>query len=71
MTSLTPQVSATLDLSSCEQEPIRTPGSIQPHGFVLALDPDGRVVQASDNLPRHLGKPPRRYWAARWRTPSA
>ena len=47
-----------IDLSSCDREPIRTPGSIQPHGFVLALGPDGTVVQASDNLDHHLGQAP-------------
>ena len=41
-----------LDLSTCDKEPIRTPGSIQPHGFLLALsDGDGYpVLQASANL---------------------
>lgn len=41
---------ATLDLSSCEREPIRIPGSIQPHGFLLCLSPTLDVLQASDNL---------------------
>ena len=42
---------APLDLSSCDREPIRIPGSIQPHGFLLCLEPDTlTVVQASDNL---------------------
>jgi chemotaxis family two-component system sensor kinase Cph1 len=45
-----------LDLSSCEQEPIRTPGSVQPHGFVLSLSPQLKVIQASDNISQHLGK---------------
>jgi light-regulated signal transduction histidine kinase (bacteriophytochrome) len=44
-------------LSTCEQEPIRTPGSIQPHGFLLALA-GGLVVQASDNLEMHAGVAP-------------
>jgi len=39
-----------LDLSSCDQEPIRFPGSIQPHGFLLALSRELQVLQASDNL---------------------
>jgi light-regulated signal transduction histidine kinase (bacteriophytochrome) len=39
-----------LDLSTCDQEPIRTPGSIQPHGFLLTLAPDLAVLQASANL---------------------
>ncbi|TWI66625.1 light-regulated signal transduction histidine kinase (bacteriophytochrome) [Pseudoduganella lurida] len=47
--------SPSLDLTSCDREPIRTPGSVQPHGCVLALAPDGTVVQASDNLAHHLG----------------
>ncbi len=39
-----------LDLSTCDKEPIRTPGSIQPHGFLLTLAPDLAVLQASANL---------------------
>ncbi|GAB3465973.1 ATP-binding protein [Massilia terrae] len=39
-----------LDLSACDKEPIRTPGSIQPHGFLLALSPALEVLQASANL---------------------
>lgn len=44
-----------LDLSSCDKEPIRTPGSIQPHGFLLSLSRDLLVLQASDNLSSHTG----------------
>jgi len=39
-----------LDLSTCDKEPIRTPGSVQPHGFVLTLADDLAVLQASANL---------------------
>lgn len=39
----------TLDLSACEREPIHIPGSIQPHGILLAIDEKDRVVAASDN----------------------
>jgi light-regulated signal transduction histidine kinase (bacteriophytochrome) len=39
-----------LDLSTCDKEPIRTPGSIQPHGFLLALSDGLTVLQASANL---------------------
>jgi len=38
-----------LDLSACEREPIRIPGSIQPHGLLLAVDAEGVVRAASDN----------------------
>jgi light-regulated signal transduction histidine kinase (bacteriophytochrome) len=46
-----------LDLSACAREPIRTPGSIQPHGFLLTLSEDLRVLQASANLGDWTGRP--------------
>ncbi|WBS01268.1 ATP-binding protein [Pseudoduganella sp. SL102] len=52
------QASPPIDLSSCEREAIRTPGSIQPHGCVLALSPQGIVVQVSDNIEHWLGLSP-------------
>ncbi len=39
-----------LDLSTCDKEPIHTPGSIQPHGFLLTLSDSLEVLQASANL---------------------
>ena len=37
-------------LTSCDREPIHIPGSIQPHGFLLALDTSKlTVVAASEN----------------------
>ena len=47
----------TFDLSSCADEPIRTPGSIQPHGFMLTLAPapSFTVLQASANLGHWTG----------------
>ena len=39
-----------LDLTACDREPIRFPGSIQPHGFLLTLTPTLAILQASDNL---------------------
>lgn len=45
-----------IDLTNCEREPIHIPGSVQPHGVLLALDPrDLRVVQASSNTSDMLG----------------
>ncbi len=39
-----------VDTTGCEQEPIRIPGSIQPHGFLLVLsEPELRVTLASAN----------------------
>ena len=40
------------DLSSCDLEPIRVPGAVQPHGRVLVLDPSTlRLVAHSENWP--------------------
>lgn len=45
-----------LDLSTCAREPIHIPGSIQPHGILLAVtEPDLRIVQGSTNAPALLG----------------
>jgi light-regulated signal transduction histidine kinase (bacteriophytochrome) len=33
-----------LDLSNCDREPINIPGSIQPHGILLVIDPNSEVV---------------------------
>jgi chemotaxis family two-component system sensor kinase Cph1 len=39
-----------LDVSACENEPIRIPGAIQPHGWLAVIDPiDLRVLQISQN----------------------
>jgi chemotaxis family two-component system sensor kinase Cph1 len=46
-----------LDLSACAREPIRTPGSIQPHGFLLTLSSGMAVLQASANLGDWTGRP--------------
>jgi len=29
-----------VDLTNCDREPIHIPGSIQPHGAMLVIDPD-------------------------------
>lgn len=46
-------------ITSCDAEPIRTPGCIQSHGALLVLRPsDLTVLQASEGCERHLGQPP-------------
>ena len=46
-----------LNLDLCAQEPIRFPGSIQPHGTLVVVDPNSRrIVQASANAPALLGQ---------------
>ena len=42
-------------LENCDREPIHIPGSIQPHGALIALDRLGRITHASDNIARLLG----------------
>lgn len=39
-----------VSLANCDDEPVNTPGCIQSHGMLLAMDPTGLVVtQVSDN----------------------
>ena len=46
------------ELTACDREPIHILGTLQPHGFLLALEgPDLRVVQASANFPDLPGRP--------------
>ncbi len=46
------------NLDACAREPIHIPGSIQPHGLLLALEPDGlTVTAASANAGDRLGRP--------------
>ena len=46
------------DLSACDREPIHVPGSVQPHGALLALrEPDFVVIQASANAASLFGVP--------------
>ncbi len=49
--------SRSVDLTTCDREPILTPGSIQPHGVLLVIEePSLRVVQASANVGALLGR---------------
>lgn len=48
--------SVTLD--NCAREPIHIPGSVQPHGALIALDPQGRITHASANVSELLGFAP-------------
>jgi chemotaxis family two-component system sensor kinase Cph1 len=46
------------DLSNCDREPIHIPGSIQPHGALLAFMPDGGLALRSANAGAMLGELP-------------
>ncbi len=49
-------MSTSVDLTSCDREPIHIPGSIQPHGILLTLqEPELAIVQASENAAKALG----------------
>ena len=41
----------------CDAEPIHIPGGIQPHGYLLSMSDDLRILQASDNLAALIGEP--------------
>ena len=47
-----------VDIANCDDEPVRTPGCIQGHGLMLAVNPADLVVaQASENWPDWTGQP--------------
>ncbi len=52
-----PPSPAELNLENCDREPIHVPGSIQPHGALLAFDRLGRLSHASANAAALLGVP--------------
>lgn len=45
-------------LSNHDRKPIHIPGSIQPHGVLLALSTQLEIVQVSNNTQVFLGKEP-------------
>lgn len=48
--------SPAVDLTNCDREPIHIPGSIQPHGCLLACDSSAEKIQRhSRNAPEMLG----------------
>ena len=57
MTESTDDAIHNVDLSTCDREPIHIPGSIQPHGMLLALTRDAEILQASRNAEQLLGRP--------------
>ena len=47
-----------VDLANCDREPIHLPGSIQPHGILLAFDAAGRLTHSSRNAVSVLAQLP-------------
>lgn len=58
MHSPSPLEGGPLTLDNCAQEPIHIPGSIQPHGALIAFDAQGRLSHASANVTSLLGWQP-------------
>lgn len=49
-------LSAAINLTNCDREPIHIPGSVQPYGFLLCLhEATMQIVQASENTQELLG----------------
>ena len=45
-----------VNLTNCDREPIHIPGTIQPHGVLIATDEDcGQIVRASENATAFFG----------------
>jgi light-regulated signal transduction histidine kinase (bacteriophytochrome) len=54
--AVTSRFSDRFDFTDCEDEPIRTPGAIQPHGFVILLNDESLAVTGfSANAPELVG----------------
>jgi chemotaxis family two-component system sensor kinase Cph1 len=58
MKTVSHPVVPTANLGNCDQEPIHIPGSIQPHGALLAFAPDGTLAVRSKNAGPLLGEIP-------------
>jgi len=55
----TMDITALVDLTNCEHEPIHVPGRVQPYGVLLVItEPDLRIIQASANTAQHFGLAP-------------
>jgi light-regulated signal transduction histidine kinase (bacteriophytochrome) len=52
------QATDSVTLDNCADEPIHIPGSIQPHGVLLAFDLTGALLAWSDTAPQLLGLTP-------------
>jgi light-regulated signal transduction histidine kinase (bacteriophytochrome) len=46
-----------VDLSNCDREPIHIPSAIQPHGILICIDNDFKILQYSENTLSVLGAP--------------
>jgi light-regulated signal transduction histidine kinase (bacteriophytochrome) len=47
------------DITNCDREPMHSPGAVQPHGALLAVDPhDLQILQAGGDTPRIFGAQP-------------
>ncbi|MCK9925530.1 GAF domain-containing protein [Frankia sp. AgPm24] len=57
---LEPWFDGPVDLTNCDREPIHIPGSVQPHGVLLAVrtDDDLTVARVSANVAEALGREP-------------
>ncbi len=46
-----------VDLSNCDKEPIHIPSAIQPHGVLICVGSDFKIIQCSENTISVLGAP--------------
>jgi light-regulated signal transduction histidine kinase (bacteriophytochrome) len=46
-----------LDLTDCDREPIHIPGTVQPHGLLLVLDPESSTIRQIAGDAALLGRP--------------
>src|SRR5688500_5041995 len=58
MSAPSPAGNTPTDIANCDHEPIRIPGAIQPHGFLVAFDDEHLVEYASANVREFLDRDP-------------
>ncbi len=58
MSELPPMSGFEVNLTNCDREPIHVLGSVQPFGFLLAVNSDWVIVHASTSTLRYLGLAP-------------
>ena len=58
-----------VSINNCEDEPIKIPGSIQPHGFVFIINKNTGIISfCSSNTSAFLGQPPGYFLAQPYHT---
>ena len=53
-------------IENCAEEPIQIPGTIQPHGFIIGIDKNEKIVFCSENIEFFLGNTVDNFLSKKW-----